>query len=459
MAHAVGTERAHSGTQGLAALALAALLSSLGISTASVALPSLAAAFDASVQQVQWVVLAYLLAVTAFVVSVGRLGDVVGRRSLLLIGIAMFTLGAAASGAAPTLALLIAARAMQGLGAAVMMALSLAFVGDSVPAERIGRAMGLLATMSALGTALGPSLGGILIAGLGWRALFLVTVPLGVVAHFLVRRGLPEDGAGPANRPGFDVAGTALLALTLAAYALATTIGRGHFGLLNAALLLAAAVGALAFVHVEARVAAPLVRLAMLREPGLAARLAMNGLVSTVMMATMMVGPFYLTEALGLRTATVGLVLSAGPLATALAGVPAGRLVDRFGSRIITAAGLVVAALGCLALALLATTLSLPGYIVALAVLTSGYAVFQTANTTAVMSGIEPDRCGVVSGLINLSRNLGLTTGASMMGAVFALSASTPPNPAVGLRVTFIVAALLIVVALVLGFRSFKTAR
>jgi len=135
--------------------------------------------------------------------------------------------------------------------------------------------------------------------------------------------------------------GTLLLALTLAAYALAMTIGRGHFGALNMALLLAAAFGVGLFVLTEARAASPLIRLAMFRKPVLSASLAMSTLVTTVMMTTLVVGPFYLSRALGLDAALVGLVLSVGPLVAALTGVPAGRIADRFGAQRMTIVGLI----------------------------------------------------------------------------------------------------------------------
>lgn len=154
----------------------------------------------------------------------------------------------------------IAARAAQGLGAAVMMALTMAFVGEAVPKARTGSAMGLLGTMSAIGTALGPSLGGILIASFGWQAIFFVNVPLGVVALVLAQRYLPADRrASKADQTSFDNVGTLLLALTLAAYALAMTIGSGGFGLVNIALLAAAALGVVLFVLAEARTASPLI--------------------------------------------------------------------------------------------------------------------------------------------------------------------------------------------------------
>ncbi len=440
----------------LAGLSLSVLLSSLGTSIANVALPNLAQAFDASFQQVQWVVLAYLLAITTLIVSVGRLGDITGRRRLLLAGIFLFTVASGLCGLAPTLWLLIAARALQGLGAAIMMALTMAFVGETVPKEKAGSAMGLLGTMSAIGTALGPSLGGVLIAGLGWRAIFLINLPLGLLTLYLAHRHLPGERREPTGvRAGFDHTGTLLLALTLAAYALAMTIGRGRFGPLNGVLLLAAAGGVGLFVRAEARAISPLIRLAMFGDRGLSTSLATSMLVSTVMMATLVVGPFYLSRALGLDTALVGLVLSVGPLVAALTGVPAGRLADRFGAPRVSRVGLIGMAAGACTLSMLPTMLGIPGYIAPLVVITASYALFQTANNTAVMAGVGPDQRGAVSGLLNLSRNLGLITGASAMGAVFSLAsetsdiASAPPEAvARGMRITFAFAAGLIVVAL-----------
>ncbi|MEU4730583.1 MFS transporter [Streptomyces sp. NPDC023588] len=459
-----GAEHAQSGTRrpsarwALAGLSLSVLLSSLGTSIANVALPTLADAFSASFQSVQWVVLAYLLAITTLIVSVGRLGDLMGRRRLLQAGILLFSAASVVCGLAPSLGVLIAARAAQGLGAAVMMALTMAFVGDTVPKERTGSAMGLLATMSATGTALGPSLGGALISALDWRAVFLVNVPLGILALLLAHRhlpaGRPESGA-ERRRPRFDPLGTLLLALTLGAYALAMTTGRGGFGALNAALVGAAVLGAGLFVRVERRAASPLVQPAVFRDPGLGASLGASALVSTVMMATLVVGPFHLSRALGLQAAAVGLVLSVGPLVAALAGVPAGRIADRFGAHRMTVAGLAAMAVGALVLAALPRSLGVLGYVCPLVVVTAGYALFQTANTTAAMADVRPDRRGVVSGMLNLSRNLGLITGASVMGAVFAFASGTSDITtagaaavATGTRVSFAVAALLIGLAL-----------
>ncbi|ESQ86505.1 hypothetical protein ABAC460_23170 [Asticcacaulis sp. AC460] len=434
----------------LTGLGLSVLVTSLATSTASIALPVLSQAFAASFQHVQWVVLAYLLGLTTVIIAAGKLGDRLGRRKLLLTGIVVFTLASAACAAAPSLTLLVTARAVQGVGAAVMMALSLAFVGDIVPKAKTGSAMGLLGTLSAVGTALGPSLGGMLIAGFGWPAIFLIQVPVAVIAGGLVWRGVAADRPST-EQAGFDLAGTIVLAVTLAAYALGVTQGQGRLGAVNLALLIFAAAGLALFVRIETRVSSPLVQLGLFRLPGLSAGLAMNALVAAVMMTTLVIGPFYLIHALGLKAATTGLALSIGPVVTALTGIPAGRLADRYGAMTMSRIGLAVMVAGAGLMVLLP---GLTGYLAPLAVLTVGYGLFQAANTTAVMTSAAADNRGVMSGLVNLSRNFGLVTGASAMGAIFALAsggATGPDAVSTGLRVTLAVAVGLILTALALS--------
>jgi predicted MFS family arabinose efflux permease len=276
-------------------------------------------------------------------------------------------------------------------------------------------------------------------------------LPLGLLNLILAWRFLPQDLA-KTQRPTFDLVGTALLALTLAAYALAMTLGH------MIAWLSIAAMAAALFILAEARVAAPLISLSMLRHPGLAASLVMSVLVTSVMMATLVVGPFYLARALGLGAASVGLVMSCGPLISALAGMPSGRIVDRFGAGRMITIGLVAAAIGTLGLALIPARLGIAGYVAPIAVITIGYALFQAANNTRIMSDIAADQRGIVSGLLSLSRNLGLVTGAAVMGAVFALAAGTgdmhSADPAIvahGLHVTFGVACGAILAALAIA--------
>ncbi|HCT07105.1 MAG TPA: MFS transporter [Pseudomonas sp.] len=378
----------------LVSLSLSMLLAALGTSIANVGLPALAHAFDASFHAVQWVVLAYLLAITAVIVSAGSLGDRLGRRRVLLAGLLLFAVACGLCGLAPSLPWLVVARVLQGLGAAVMMAMTLAMVGDTVTKERIGRVMGLLGTMSAVGTAMGPSVGGMLLSLWGWQALFLVGVPLGLLAAALAYCYLPVDRQ-PGRRPS------------------------------------------------DERFWSPL------KNPSLRVGLVISALVAAVIMTTFVVGPFYLSRGLGLDPAWMGLAMAVGPCVAALSGVPAGRWVDRLGSQRMTLAGLGVMALGALLLSLVS---GLPAYLGSLVLLTTGYSLFQAANNTAVMSDVEASRRGKVSGLLNLSRNLGLIFGASALGAVFAwatpdVTHALPQSVAYGLHTTFAVALGMILLA------------
>ncbi|MNV55526.1 Major Facilitator Superfamily protein [compost metagenome] len=236
------------------------------------------------------------------------------------------------------------------------------------------------------------------------------------------------------------------------------TLGRGGFAPLNLALLLMAVVGAGVFVFVERTAGSPLVRLTMFRNWQLSAGFAMSLLVTAVVMTTLVVGPFYLSGALALNAASVGLVMSTGPLVAALVGVPAGRWVDRLGAHRSGTFGLLAMLTGACILPAVPTGFGALGYIVPLAVMTAGYALFQAANNTAVLADITPQERGVISGLLGLSRNLGLITGAGVMGAVFAFGTAShdvlqaPPEAiAQGMRLTFAVAAGLICIALAIG--------
>ncbi|CAI1003256.1 MFS transporter [Serratia ficaria] len=449
----------------LASLSLSMLLSSLGISIANVALPALALAFDASFQAVQWVILSYLLTVTTAVIGVGYLGDRMNRRRLLLAGIALFTCASLLGALAPNLWLLLPARVAQGLGAAAMMSIAMTLAGETLGTEKTGRAMGLLGTMSAVGTALGPSLGGALIGVFGWRAIFLLNVPLGLLAWLLSRRFLPN--LRRAEKPAdFDGAGAALLGVALLCYSLAMTLGRGHFGPLNLALLAAAALAGALLVGVERRAASPLIAPAMLRHPALAAGLASSALVMTVMTTTLVVGPFYLSRGIGLSAMQVGLAMAAGPAMAILTGVPAGYLVDRWGAQRIAVIGLAALTCGVGMLSMTAARQGIWGYIAPLCLLTTGYALFQVANNTALMKELFPQRRGAIAGMLNLARNLGGITGASAMGALFVLAcggsdinAAEAAAVAGGMRVTYGAAALLALAALgiTLGGRALMT--
>lgn len=395
-AEALTTNRRQSGTT--ITLALAMLLASLGTSIANIALPALAEAFSAPFAEVQAVVVAYLAALTVAVVIAGRLGDNHGAKPMLLTGLGLFFVGSLVCGLSQNLWSLTCARALQGVGAAFLMTLSMALTRQTAGEASVGRAMGLLGTVSALGTALGPTLGGVLIPATGWRGIFWVQLPLVAIASFLAFAMLP-------NAAGKRKPSAASLQSVL--------------------------------------------------NPALLPNLLVNLLVATVMMTTLVVGPFYLGLGLGLKETLVGLLMAIGPVISILTGIPSGQLVDAWGSSRVLVIGLALMAVGAFLLAYLPTTIGVVGYVLSIIVLTPGYQLFQAANNTAALADVPADRRGTVSGLLGLSRNIGLIGGAAVMGTVFTFGVGTqeiaqaaPAAIATGMQLTFLLAGAMITVAI-----------
>ncbi len=379
------------------ALSLATGLASLGTSIANIALPDLAKAFAAPLPQVQAVTVAYLASLTVCVVAAGRLADRFGIRAMLVLGLVLFALATGLCAAAPTLSVLIVARTFQGAGAAFLLTLAMALMRQSAGEMQIGRAMGLLGTVSAIGTVLGPSLGGLLIPLSGWRAIFWVQLPLAALALILAVSFLPRDA---------------------------------HLAYSKAPSLWS------------------------VMDRSLAGNLLMNVLVAAIMMTTLVVGPFYLGLGLGLTVSEVGAVMAIGPLISIVSGVPSGRLVDAWGSHRMLAIGLALLGVGALMLAIVPGVIGVAGYVLSILVLTPGYQLFQAANNTAALADVAKDRRGTVSGLLGLSRNIGLIGGASAMGLFFALGVGTTdvtqaPASAIasGMRLTFLIAGALTMAA------------
>ncbi|MCC7479293.1 MFS transporter [bacterium] len=440
--------------QATAALALATALASLGSSSMNIALPRLASDFHAGLPELQWAVLAYLLPGTALILIIGRLGDSFGTRRVLLLGLWLYVLGAVASALAPGLGWLLAARAVQGSGAAAMLALSLALAADSSSGGSGGRSMGLLASSSALGTALGPALGGLLLDGPGWRAVFALLALLALGTALLSLRALAPDPQldRPALRAA-DLPPALLLSAGLTALMLALSFSRGSLSPAVGALLLAALVCAGLFYLLQRGSLRPLLAPELLQAGGMRSSLWQSLLVSAVLMASLVVGPFYLSEGLGLSSAISGLLLAAGPLVVMLSGPLAGAMTERFGPRCTAALGLAGLALAALLFALLPLALGLGGWLLPLTVLTFSYALFQTGNNTAVMAKAGTQLRAAAAAMLNLSRNLGLAAGTAVFTLLYSLASETAAGDAAaasshGLHMVFAPAALLLLLAL-----------
>ena len=336
-----------------------AFMGQLDASIVTLALPRLGRDLHANVGAVEWVALAYLLVLVATVATVGRIADAVGRKLLYVYGFGVFTAGSVLCGLAPTLAVLIAARVLQAVGAAMLQANSVALITEATPRPLLGRGIGVQGTAQALGLALGPVIGGALLALDGWRLIFLVNLPAGAIGltlgWFLLPRSRSRREAG-----GRDQLGALLLALGTAGPLVYLSLA-GHAGYGDPLLLSALAAGLLAavgFVRRERRVDAPLIDLSILRRSALSVGLT-SGLVSyLVLFGTLFVVPYYLTaEHVGF--ALVGLQLSVLPVAIGIAAPIAGRLLNQVGDRPLTSGGMILAGAGLVEIALWHTTAGL----------------------------------------------------------------------------------------------------
>jgi EmrB/QacA subfamily drug resistance transporter len=400
-------------------VSMGVFLSTIDGSIVNVALPTLEKELDTSFAAVQWVVVGYLLAVTSLMLGVARLADMHGKKRIYLTGMVAFTTASVLCGMAPSIEFLIGFRVLQGVGAAMMQALGIAIITEVFPDHERGRALGISGTVVSLGISLGPTLGGLLIGAVGWRSIFLVNLPVGLAGFALVRRHVPDWR--PPGGQQFDLLGAVLLLITLVALALGLTFGpdTGWDTPSIMALLGTAAVGLVAFVGVEARLRQPMIDLGLFRDSLFSIGL-FNGLIVFIVIAGMFVLPFYLELVKGYDTQRVGLFLTVVPAALGLTAPVAGALSDRYGSRGISLAGLVILVGACFTVASLKEDTSTLGYIVRLLPLGLGAGLFQSPNNSAIMGSAPRERLGVASGLLALSRTLGQVMGLPLLGAIFA---------------------------------------
>ena len=392
----------------------------LDVYIVNIALPILMKSLHTSFATIQWVVLSYLLMLTVLVLGVARLGDMWGKKWLYFGGLVVFTLGSLLCGLAPTIGFLIGFRVLQGLGAVFMSALSTAMITEVFPQSERGRGLGMIGGIFLLGIALGPTVGGVLIALSGWRLIFLVNVPIGIIASFIVALVVPDSVSSETKQP-FDGLGALIMTVTLTCFALGMTIGQIQgFGSLTAlTLLILSTIGLGCFLAVEARVLEPMLDLAIFRSRKFSLSLLLSLMVYVVIAGVIFILPFFLELVKQYSTQQAGLMLAVSPILAGLMSPVAGNLSDRFGSRIVSLIGLVLMVGGCLAISTFDTELTVLGYIVRIAPYGLGVGMFLSSNNSAVMSAVPPERLGIASGLLSLSRTLGQMTGLPLMGALF----------------------------------------
>ena len=402
---------------------MGSFMSGLDSSISNTVLPVIAGSLHADVADAQWVVSIYLLVLSGLLLSFGRLGDLNGYRRTYLLGFGLFVVSSAVCSVASSVEMLIAARGVQAVGAALLAANSPAILTTSFPDSRRGQVLGLQVTAVYLGLALGPLLGGWLTSTFSWNAVFLVNVPVGIVTFLLAARVLPHDAPRQASAvlSKFDVPGA--VTFTTGLVLLIFGLNQAHiWGWTSPALALCMGLAVLAlvgFVLIERKSGSPMLDLHLFAARRFSAPVASATLNYMSVFAMMFLLPFYLIQARGLSPAAAGLVLTAQPVVMAATASFSGALSDRIGARLPATLGMVLIAVGLAVRSRLGLDTPLPAIAGALLVIGLGVGLFSSPNTSAALGATPRQQRGVASAVLATARYLGMVIGVGIAGAAF----------------------------------------
>jgi EmrB/QacA subfamily drug resistance transporter len=427
----------------MAAVATGVFLGTIDGSIINVSLPTLMEVLHTDFPTIQWVILGYLLTVTSLLLSVGRLADIQGKKKIYQLGFVIFTLGSMLCGFSPSAGWLVSFRILQAVGASMVTALGSGIITAAFPPHERGKALGIMGTIVSVGIATGPALGGLLIGTIGWRAIFFVNAPVGIIGVIMVRAFVPTDT--PIGRQRFDLVGAGTLFVSLLSLLLALTLGQrlGFDATLVLALLLNFVLFLVIFLLVERKVVQPMVNLTMFHNPLFSFSL-LTGFLAFVAMGGNFILPFYLQDVQGYRAVQVGLLLSVLPIMLSVTAPLSGALSDRFGTRGLATAGLFLMAITFMLLSTLQVNTSTLGYILRIAPLGIGIGLFQSPNNSAIMGTVSKDRLGIASGFLAITRTLGQTAGVAVIGTIFAARAATHAGQTIGANLDTASAAALV---------------
>jgi len=404
----------------LTSVSLGSLMATLDGSIVNIALPAIQNDFRIDLTTIEWVVVAYLLVVGCLLLPFGRLGEVLTFKRVYLVGFTVFTLASVCCGSSPNVVGLVGFRVVQGVGAAMIMAMGPAIVARTFPAHERGRALGLNAISVSIGLSLGPALGGVLTQVATWRAIFLINAPIGLLAIVWAARVLPAETPGKGQ--SFDVKGAALSGVALFALLLALSDGQ-QWGWTSPAiigLLIAFVVLGAAFVVAERGSIQPMIDLALFRIRPFSAGLASVVVAFSGLFTATFLLPFLLEQGRGFSPIEAGLLLTPVPITMALVAPFSGAASDRFGPRILASAGMAIMALGLLSLTQLPVDFALPDLVWRLVLLGLGQGMFMSPNSSAVLGSVPRPRVGTASGTLAQMRVNGQALGIALSGAIVA---------------------------------------
>ncbi len=416
----MGFKKENSGMATVLTVALGTFMCSFDANAVNMALPLMQRSFNSTIAAVEWVAVAYLLALSASLLAFGRLADMVGHKRLYVAGFIGFTASSLFSALSLSIESLIVARILQGLSASLMMASANALIVSAVAPARRGRALGMTAVAVALASCAGPALGGLLATAFGWKSIFLVNLPIGVVGTLLSLRAIGRDDARAPGR--FDPLGAVLIVGALVSLLLSLDMfSNGDAGSAAVWILLLAGIvlGGL-FVLSERRAASPLLPLRLFANRVFAAGNLAALLFYLSLFIMVFLGPYFLQGLRGLSPSASGLMMLPMSAALMIAAPASGALSDRFDSRWLSCGGMMLVALGEFLFGTF--TAATPAWLVlgAFALTGIGLGTFQTPNNSAVMGNVPADARGVGGATLATTRNLGMALGEAVSAALLA---------------------------------------
>jgi EmrB/QacA subfamily drug resistance transporter len=383
-------------------------------------IPVLIEYFGTTFPIAQWTILIYTFVLTVFVLGAARLGDIYSKKRLFLSGLLLFTVSSLFCGLAPTIYVLIFFRGLQGLGAVLVWGLRNAIITELFPEEEQGQVLGWVTGLSSLGLAVGPGLGGLLISVGGWRFVFWVNLPIGIIAGLMVAYYLPFS-PGPGFKKGFDGVGLLLILLSLSCFVLGITRMQ-EFGLgdpLELILMVLALLSFVVLIWFESSIEEPILDLGLFQSPKFSLNLLVFGMVYILVGIIQLVLPLFLELGLHYSAPRVGFLLTLLPLASVLVAPISGFLTDRFGNRIVTIMGLFLLTIGCWAATTLNAESTSVGFCIRGIMIELGLIVTVIPLSNTVMELVTFEKLGIASGLLSLSRSLGMVIGTCLFGVLF----------------------------------------
>jgi len=445
-----------------AAVGIGSFMAALDSNVVNTVLPVIRDYFGSAVANVEWTLVVYLLVVSSLLLAFGRLGDLQGHKRIYATGFLIFVAASALCGLAPSVLFLVIARAVQALGAAMLFSNSPAILTRSFPRQQRGQILGLQATMTYLGLTAGPSLGGWLAQSLGWRAIFYINVPIGLIAFGLSVAFIGADKPDGESKEPFDWRGAVVFSAGLVILLLGLDQGQswGWLSVATLGCILSSLLLLGLFLRLELKSPAPMLDLSLFKNRLFSACTA-SALINYICVSSILfLLPFYLLQGRSYSPAEAGLILSSQPIIMALAAPISGYLSDRLGSRLLSTLGMAILGLGLFLLSRLGADTSIGEIVSSLAVAGLGTGMFISPNNSALMGSAPRQRQGIASGILATARNVGSVLGVGLAGAIFTSISSLPDSNALvkavetGLLAAAVIAGVGVFVSLVRGSKK-----